>query len=958
MARGNGFTAAALNINIGANTAQLSAAADKMKALVQGMVQQNSQHLQKLAGAFQAVGSAAMSMGPHIANAAGAVARGAGWAVAGLSVYTGAVVANRLEQEKLAKQFNLTSGQMNQLAYLAKFAGQETEDFADALKELSIKAGDAVEGGEKMADTMGVMFDKMGGAKKWVGENDPIKKIYALREAFQQLSLADQVRVADEMGDAGLKLISTLKLTNSEFEMLRKTGAATSNAMNTDAIQTLISKFGYLQQVGNDFLTSIVARFSPMFSMICDDWTKTLTDAFEKKGGFKEGFESYVDEWADKIFTFLMDTISNVAAFTDTLRSLSNTLVSAYNTTVNAAGTVFSTGPEHATFNPRDLKEADKRGYKVMDMQYNKYQKNKAIAESTRAELMSMEDSHSKDSLQNDKRYVELGDNMRKAEASMNNYISSGQFDKYKSTVHVLNLNQQAEFDDKKFTNLANQTRDDLQAKWDASKPSNNKPKDDPETPKPKGGKSLSGQAFNNSQTDANKAKADALSASITALNEKLESQLKKIQSIRDKFKSDQQAEWDRTVNAEKQELSDAFVDAEQIINDHYAERLKNVKAGSAEELRLQREMNDKKMDLQLIQTQAENQLFEDQRKRRAYESTELMKDMIKQHEEIMTKLGKRGVGGIQGGTVGKQVQIREETRAVEEQYNAQLKVIKDKYGEEASEYKDLQAKKLEALKEYHAKEAAMMAAQGEGIGHDAKRLWGMAFGGASLEESFNERESVVQGYTNAEIGMMKSHSDEVVGNDADAIAQRKQMDDDAQNARIAFMADGFSQMASMGSKNNKAMFFAQKALALAMITMNTMLGASKAIADLGPVAGGPMATMIYAMGAAQAAQVVATTFIQGQAHSGIDYIPEDGTWNLKKGEAVLDGRLNVNLKKATKKINDGDYTAKGNISITMPMTIQGNVMDQGWFTDTLDQHYDRVAECVAKYNDDRGVNN
>lgn len=80
---------------------------------------------------------------------------------------------------------------MNQLAYLAKFAGQETEDFADALKELSIKAGDAVEGGEKMADTMGVLFDKMGGAKKWVGENDPIKKLYALREAYQQLSLAD-----------------------------------------------------------------------------------------------------------------------------------------------------------------------------------------------------------------------------------------------------------------------------------------------------------------------------------------------------------------------------------------------------------------------------------------------------------------------------------------------------------------------------------------------------------------------------------------------------------------------------------------------------------------------------------------------------------------------------------------------------------------------------------------------
>ncbi len=149
MARGNGFTAASLNINIGANTAQLSAAADKMKALVQSMVQSSSSYLSKLQAGFTGVSNAAKFMGPHIAAASGTVARSLAVAGAGLSVYTGAVVASRLEQEKLAKQFNLTSGQMNQLAYLAKFAGQETEDFADALKELSIKAGDAVEGGER-----------------------------------------------------------------------------------------------------------------------------------------------------------------------------------------------------------------------------------------------------------------------------------------------------------------------------------------------------------------------------------------------------------------------------------------------------------------------------------------------------------------------------------------------------------------------------------------------------------------------------------------------------------------------------------------------------------------------------------------------------------------------------------------------------------------------------------------
>ncbi|HEH9442045.1 TPA: hypothetical protein SIA39_004118 [Aeromonas sobria] len=956
MARGNGFTAAALNINIGANSAQLSAAIDKAKATVQGFAQQSASHLQKLSKAFGAVGNAAMGMGPSIANAAGSVTRGAAVMAAGMSVYTGAVVMSRLEQEKLAKQFNLTSEQMNALAYMAKYAGQETEDFADALKELSIKAGDVIEAGNTMSDTMGVFFGKMeGGAKKWVGENDPIKKLYALREAWHQLSLAEQVRVADEMGDPGLKLISTLKLANAEFEMLRKTGEATANAMNTDSIQTLISKFGYLTQVGNDFLTAIVARFAPMFSMICEEWTEKLTSAFESKGGFKEGFESYVDEWADKIFTFLMNTISNVASFTDSLRNIANGLVSAYNSTINMADNVMETGPEHATFQKHELKGDDQRAYKVMDMQYRKYEKNKAIAESTRAELLAMEAANDKDKLNNDKRYKELGAKMRAAEASANHYQVSGQFDKYKAFVHVQNLKQQVEYDPNAAKDTADKIRADAEAKWKETK-DKIKQKDNPPTPN-KPTKTISEQAFANSQKDAGaKAQAD-LEKSTAALQAKLESQMKKIQAIRDKFKSDQQANWDKTVNAEKQELSDSFVDAEQIINDHYAERLKTVKKGTAEELKLQREMNDKKMDLALIQAEAEKQLQEDQQTRYKIDSVKFMKDMREQHEDVMTKLGKRGVGGIQGGTVGQQNQIREETKQLEKQYQNQLDMLEAEYGKQNALYEEMLDKKTEALKAQQAKEAALMAAHGEGMGHDLRRMYTAAFGAGGMEEAFSERQSVVEGYTNAEIGMLKSHSDEVVGNDANAIAQRKQMDEDAQNARMMFMADGMSQITAMGAKNNKALFFAQKAITLAMIAMNTMMGASQAM-KLGPE-GLPMVPMFYAMGAAQAAQVLATTFIQGQAHDGIDYIPADGTWNLQKGERIVDNRLNVRLDQAVEKINTGNYsTGKGNITITMPMNIQGDVMDRGWFASELEYHRDTLAEQVAKYNDDRGVNN
>ncbi|WP_337076751.1 hypothetical protein [Aeromonas dhakensis] len=953
MARGNGFTTAALNINIGANSAQLSAAIDKAKAMVQGFSQHSANSLQKLSKAFSAVGSAAMGMGPHIANAAGTVARSTAWATAGLSVYTAAVVVNRLEQEKLAKQFNLSTEQMNSLAYMAKYAGQETEDFADALKELSIKAGDAVESGEKMADTMGVLFDKMGGAKKWVGENDPIKKLYALREAYQQLSLADQVRVADEMGDAGLKLISTLKLTNAEFEMLRKTGEATAGAMNVSAIQTLISKFGYLQQVGNDFLTGIVARFAPLFSMIVDDWTKKLTRAFEDKGGFKEGFESYVDLWADRIFNFLTSTIQGVADFVDTLRGFSQNMLSAYNATANFANNAtfgqaslgFSQRYDASALQGNDLKmhneinsALEKR--RVLEDQINLKTREASVYEGKAGANWFSDDAKRAKAIKAEAAALQEKLDLLPSVNELNN------------KVEILNTKHDLAFDPHKYGSAAKSAINDAKAKWEETKNAP-KPKDEPNI-QHKPTNSISEQAYTNSQSEANaKAKAD-LEKSTAALEAKLQSQLKKIQTIRDKFKLDQQAEWDRTVNAEKQELSDSFIDAEQMINDHYAERLKTVKAGSAEELKLKRELNDKKMNLALIQSEAEKQLEEEQAKRRKYESSELMRDMLKRHEEVMTKLGKRGVGGIQGGTVGKQNQIREETKAVADEYDNQLKVLKDKFGEQSTEYQTMLDDKLEALKAYHAKEAALIAAQGEGVGHDIRRMYTAAFGPGGMEEAFSERQSVVEGYTNAEIGMMKSHSDEIKGNDAEAIAQREQMDKDAQNARLMFMADGMSQMAAMGAKHNKALFYMQKAIALGMIALNTMMGASEAM-KLGPT-GIPMVPMFYAMGAAQAATVLATTFIQGQAHDGLDYIPAEGTWNLQKGERVVGAPLNVSLGQAVDKINSQQFSTAGKtIKIDAPVIIQGSILDQGAVADALSQHKDHIANLVSEYHEDRG---
>jgi tape measure domain-containing protein len=108
--------------------------------------------------------------------------------------------------------------------------------------------------------------------------------------------------------------------------------------------------------------------------------------------------------------------------------------------------------------------------------------------------------------------------------------------------------------------------------------------------------------------------------------------------------------------------------------------------------------------------------------------------------------------------------------------------------------------------------------------------------------------------------------------------------------------ADMVGKMAGEQSGAYKVLFLAQKAFAVASIIMNTQIAAAKAPAELMFVAGIPMSAAILAAGYANAGMVAGMT-LAGMAHDGIDSIPREGTWLLQKGERVVDGRTNQDLK-------------------------------------------------------------
>ncbi|GAA5104542.1 hypothetical protein GCM10023211_02360 [Orbus sasakiae] len=129
---------------------------------------------------------------------------------------------------------------------------------------------------------------------------------------------------------------------------------------------------------------------------------------------------------------------------------------------------------------------------------------------------------------------------------------------------------------------------------------------------------------------------------------------------------------------------------------------------------------------------------------------------------------------------------------------------------------------------------------------------------------------------------------------------------------------DVISKMQGENSKAYKAMFLMSKAAAIAQILINTEVAASKVTADAG-LFGISMQSWIRGMGYASVG-MVAGQALSGMAHSGIDYIPKEGTWLLDKGERVVDARTNADLKNFLQSPNP----SKSGFSVNVPVTISG----------------------------------
>ncbi|MFA0894319.1 hypothetical protein [Vibrio cholerae] len=219
--------------------------------------------------------------------------------------------------------------------------------------------------------------------------------------------------------------------------------------------------------------------------------------------------------------------------------------------------------------------------------------------------------------------------------------------------------------------------------------------------------------------------------------------------------------------------------------------------------------------------------------------------------------------------------------------------------------------------------------------------------------DAYSERQSMIQGFSNQEL-------DDILLNEQEKVALREQggtaladAEAKSQAGQKKMLVAGGAQILEQMAQHDERAFKLNKAMKIADTIMNTYAGASKALAEGGPVMGPALAAMMTAQGMIQVNMIRQQEW-KGQAHDGIDYVPNTGTWNLETGERVIDKRTNHDLKTYLGNANKQQQQAP-QYTVHAPVTVQGNVTDEAWANRLFADHRDALVYQLRQASSSAG---
>lgn len=245
--------------------------------------------------------------------------------------------------------------------------------------------------------------------------------------------------------------------------------------------------------------------------------------------------------------------------------------------------------------------------------------------------------------------------------------------------------------------------------------------------------------------------------------------------------------------------------------------------------------------------------------------------------------------------------------------------------------------------------------AQDERLGIDSTSPFQMTAGQSTLDKISTDGQAELalnqQLYEAKLLGYQQYQDRMAAINDATS-NKIAQANTDAANKTLSMYATGAENLGTMmagafGESNAAAVsaFALSKGIAVAQSMINIQQGISEAMK-----LGWPLGITAGLKVAAEGSHILTTikgTKIQGQAHSGWDYLPSTGTYNLEKGERVVGKSLNQDL---TKYLSNQGSSSSGDIKIDAPLIIQnaGELSDSK-FQEMCDRHADTLVQVIRK---------
>ncbi|MAX33220.1 MAG: hypothetical protein CME72_09170 [Halomonadaceae bacterium] len=202
----------------------------------------------------------------------------------------------------------------------------------------------------------------------------------------------------------------------------------------------------------------------------------------------------------------------------------------------------------------------------------------------------------------------------------------------------------------------------------------------------------------------------------------------------------------------------------------------------------------------------------------------------------------------------------------------------------------------------------------------------------AVYQQQYEQRLAMLREFTAEEYGIQSEAKAAIEALEQQHQQTVQQYEQQSRSAQMQGYSDLFGNLTSMAgqfaseqSGIYRAMFAVSKGFAIADSIVKIQQGIASAASMPFPANIGAMAAV-----AAQTASIVSTIAgtqmqVAGQAHDGIDSIPNSGTWNLERGERVVDNRTNRDLKQFLDRQaqaaprNGGG----GNVTIHAPITVQ-----------------------------------